>query len=141
MHDGLTTPGGPSPQALGASETKGRQARLPPMAVLVVVGGSLARIHLRRLDKKAIFLMILAKLIILPAAGLWLILKLNLPILVGLLLLIQLAMPPATSLSLIVRHYRKEDLLVSQGIFFGHIASIITIPIFLSLYFALVMVR
>jgi len=111
-----------------------------PLAMFVV-GGSLARIHLGRLDKKAIFLVILTKLIILPAAGLWLILKFNLPILVGLLLLIQLAMPPATSLSLIIRHYRKEDLLVSQGIFYGHIASIITIPIFLSLYFALVMVR
>lgn len=111
-----------------------------PLAMFVV-GGNLAQIHLGHIDKKAIFLIVIAKLIILPAAGLWLILKLHLPELVGLLILIQLAMPPATSLSVITRHYKKEDLLVSQGIFFGHLAGVITISVFLSLYFALVMIK
>jgi predicted permease len=59
----------------------------------------------------------------------------------GLLVLMQLAMPPATSLSVITRHYKKEDLLISQGVFFGHIASVITIAIFLSLYFTLSVVK
>jgi hypothetical protein len=111
-----------------------------PLAMFVV-GGSLAQVHLAHIDKKAIFLVILAKLVILPVLGLCLILKFNFPQLLGLLILIQLAMPPATSLSVIARHYNKEDLLISQGIFFGHLASIITLSVFLSLYFTLVMVR
>lgn len=111
-----------------------------PLAMFVV-GGNLAEIHLRHTDKKAVFFMTLAKLIILPLLGLLLIMKFKLSELMGLLILIELAMPPATSLSVIIRHYEKEDLLISQGVFFGHIISIITIPVFLSLYFALVMVK
>jgi len=111
-----------------------------PLAMLVV-GGSLAQINLRSINPQAIFLMSLLKLLILPGLGLWLILKLKLPQLVGLFILIELAMPPATLLSVITGHYHKEDLLVSQGIFFGHLLSILTIPLFLSLYFALVMIQ
>jgi predicted permease len=60
---------------------------------------------------------------------------------IGLLLLVQLAMPSATSLSVIVSHYKKEDLLISQGIFFSHLASIITIPAFLIIYFRYFMLQ
>lgn len=111
-----------------------------PLAMFVV-GGSLASIHLSHVDKKAVSLMVLAKLVILPALGLGLIIKFKLPDLFGLLVIMQLAMPPATSLSVIARHYKKEDLLISQGIFFGHIASLITLPVFLSLYFMIVMIK
>jgi predicted permease len=105
-----------------------------PLAMFVV-GANLAEIRLTHVNKKEMLLMLLAKLFILPAAGLILVLKLNLPELVGLLIIMQLAVPSATLLSVLTRHYKKEDLLVSQGIFFGHLASIITIPVFLSLYF------
>jgi predicted permease len=111
-----------------------------PLA-LFVVGGNLAAIHLSKVDKKAITLVILNKLVILPLIGLWLVLKLRLPEMIGLLIVMQLAMPPATSLSLIIRHHRKEDLYISQGIFFGHIVSLLTIPLFLSLYFSLIATR
>jgi len=111
-----------------------------PLAMFVV-GGSLAPIHLKHIDKKAILLMVLAKLVILPLLGLGLIMKFKLPELIGLLIIMQLAVPPATSLSVIARHYKKEDLLISQGIFFGHIVSLVTLPIFLSLYFTLVMIK
>lgn len=111
-----------------------------PLAMFVV-GGNLAEIQLRHTDKKAVFFMTLAKLIILPLLGLLLIMKFKLSELMGLLILIELAVPPATSLSVIIRHYEKEDLLISQGVFFGHIISIITIPVFLSLYFMLVMIK
>jgi len=111
-----------------------------PLAMLVV-GGNLASMHLGRIDKKAMFCALLAKLVILPALGLWLVIKFRLPELIGLLILIQLAVPPATSLSLIVRHYKKEDLLISQGVFLSHIVSLITIPLFLSLYFTLAVIK
>jgi len=111
-----------------------------PLAMFVV-GGNLAQIQLKHIEKKAMFYLMLAKMIILPLLGLSLILHFKLPQLVGLLLLIQLAAPPATLLSVIIGHYKKEDLLVSQGIFWGHIASLITLPVFLSLYFMLVMIK
>jgi len=111
-----------------------------PLAMFVV-GGNLAQIRLGNINRKAIILMSLAKLIILPSLGLFLVIKFRFPQLVGLLILIELAVPSATFLSVFVRQYKKEDLLISQGIFFGHILSIITIPVFLSLYFTLVMLR
>lgn len=111
-----------------------------PLAMLVV-GGNLAQIHLAHVDKKAMILMGLAKLIIMPALGLAVILKFKLPELIGLLILLELAVPPATTLSVITRHYKKDDLLISQGIFFGHILSLISIPVFLSLYFMLAVIK
>jgi hypothetical protein len=110
-----------------------------PLAMFVV-GGNLAEIHLGHIDIKAIVLVTFTKLII-PLLGLALIMKLKIDFLLGLLIIMQLAMPPATSLSVILRHYKKEDLLISQGIFFGHMLSIVVIPIFLSLYFSLVMLK
>lgn len=106
-----------------------------PLAMFVV-GGSLALIELRNVDKKAMFFMVLVKLIMLPALGLFLAIKFRFPELLGLLIIMQLAVPPATSLSVITRHYKKDDLLISQGVFIGHLISLITLPLFLSLYYA-----
>ncbi len=107
-----------------------------PLAIFVV-GGSLAQIKLKHIDIKAMTLMVLAKLIVLPALGLLLVTRIKLPELISLMILIQLAMPPATSLSAVTATYKKDDLLISQGIFIGHIVSLVTIPLFLSLYFML----
>ena len=111
-----------------------------PLAMFVV-GADLAKIKVEHFDKSSMFWLALAKLVILPTLGLWLVFKLRLPELFGLLILTQLAVPSATSLSVIIRHYKKEDVLISQGIFFSHILSIITLPVFLSLYFAWAMVK
>ncbi len=111
-----------------------------PLATLVV-GGNIAAIRLGKVQKKAMALMTLAKLVIMPALGLWLVFVFKLPELFGLLIVLQLAMPPATNLSVIVSHYRKEDLLISQGVFFGHVVSLVTIPLFLSLYFMISMLK
>jgi len=111
-----------------------------PLAMFVV-GGNLALVNLGLVDKKAVSLVVLSKLIILPLLGFAAIIKFKLPGLIGLLILIELAAPSATSLSVITAHYQKEDLLISQGIFFSHILSILTMPIFLSLYFSRVMIR
>ncbi|MBI4706361.1 MAG: AEC family transporter [Candidatus Omnitrophica bacterium] len=111
-----------------------------PLAMFVV-GGNLAAVRLEQINKRAVSYIVLVKLIMLPILGLWLILKFKAPYLIGLLILIELAVPPATSLSVITRHYKKEDLLISQGVFFGHIISIITLPLFLSIYFSLCMIK
>ncbi|MCG2713836.1 MAG: AEC family transporter [Candidatus Omnitrophica bacterium] len=111
-----------------------------PLAMLVV-GGNIALVRLKDIDKKNVFFFLLGKLIILPALGIWVVLKLGLPQLIGFLIVMQLAMPSATSLSVIVRHYKREDALISQGIFFSHIISLFTIPLFLSLYLSLVVLK
>ncbi len=111
-----------------------------PLAMLVV-GGNLAQIHLGHIDKKAIFLLAVAKLLVLPVLGLVLLANFRLPELIGLLIIIELAVPSATLLSVINRHHKKEDLLIGQGIFFSHIFSLISLPVFLSLYFTICMIK
>jgi len=111
-----------------------------PLAMLVV-GGNLAEISLETIDRKAISFLILAKMIILPALGIALIIPLAIPKLIGLLVVMQLAMPSAVTLSVILRNYKKEDLLASQGILFTHLASVVTIPLFLILYFSRIMLK
>lgn len=111
-----------------------------PLA-MIVVGGNLASVHLKHIDIKAMIYLVLAKLVVLPLIGLWFVTAYHLPHMVALLIILQLAAPPATTLTVIARHYKKEDLLISQGIFFGHILSLISIPVFLSIYFALVVIK
>ncbi|MFH1202373.1 MAG: AEC family transporter [Candidatus Omnitrophota bacterium] len=104
-----------------------------PLAI-VVVGGNLGGILLKKGENtRQMFYMILAKLIILPLA-VWLIL-LRLPVSgpIKFLLLVQAAMPPATNLSVICSHYKIRDQLITEGVFWGHLVSIITIPIILAL--------
>lgn len=111
-----------------------------PLANLIV-GGNIASIHFSKVDKKAMALMSVIKLIIMPLLGLGIVVLFKLPSLIGLLLVLQLAMPPATNLSVILTQYKKEDVLISEGIFFGHIISIITIPLILSIYFSINMIK
>jgi len=111
-----------------------------PLAMFIV-GGNIASIRLENLRKAEVFWVVLNKLVILPAAGLFLVISLKLPELLGFLVIMQLAMPSATSLSVILSHYKKEDTLVSQGVFYTHIVSMLTIPLFLSLYLALRVIK
>ena len=111
-----------------------------PLAMFVV-GGNIALVQLKDTDKRTVFFLLLGKLIILPAFGIAIVLKLGLPHLLGALIILQLAMPSATSLSVIIRHYKKEDALISQGVFFSHIVSLLTIPLFLSLYLSMAVLK
>lgn len=111
-----------------------------PLA-LFMIGGNLARVRLGRINFKLISLVVLAKLIIMPLLVLGLLIRFDLPVLLGLFILLEAAMPPAVSSSVILRHYNREDIFVSQGTFFGHIFCLLTIPLFLSLYFMLNVVK
>jgi predicted permease len=111
-----------------------------PLAMLIV-GGNVALVQLKNIDRKLTLIFLLGKLIILPALGILIVLKLALPHLLGFLIVLQLAMPSATSLSVIIRRYNRPDVLISQGVFFSHILSLFTIPLFLSLYLYLVMLK
>lgn len=111
-----------------------------PLAMLVV-GGNVALAQLKHIDKKITILFLLGKLIILPVLGLAVVLKFRVPYLLGFLIVLQLAMPSATSLSVIMRRFNRQDALISQGVFLSHIIGLFTIPLFLSLYLYLVMLK
>jgi len=111
-----------------------------PLA-LIVVGASLAQINLKDINKKAASILVLVKMVILPLAGLVILKALNIQGVLGLLILIQLSMPSAVSIITVLRAYKKEDILVSQGIFITHIAALVTIPAFLILYFSRFMIK
>ena len=111
-----------------------------PLA-MIVVGGNLAQINLKAINKKAVILLILVKMIILPLSGILFLRVFNISGLLGLLILIQLAMPSAVTISTILRASKKEDLLASQGIFITHVAALITVPAFLILYFSNFMIK
>ncbi len=105
-----------------------------PLA-MVVVGASLAELSgAKAPDKKVMFRLILAKLILLPCIGLLLLSYFRLPYLVGLLVILELAVPSANSLAIITRQYAQEERIISRGIFISHIASLITLPLFLAAY-------
>lgn len=124
------------------------QAIMRPMAALgrcaiplsiLVVGGNLACFKPKTTTYfKSISLALITKLLILPAVFLGLIILIKPKPLVGLLLLLQAAMPPAALLSVISKKLDHRDHLISQAIFIGHLLSIITIPLFLAIFWSII---
>ena len=108
-----------------------------PLSMLVV-GGNVAAIHFGKIRIKAMSLMVFVKLLFLPLAGITLVSLLQLPLALSFLIVLQLAMPPATNLSMIISQYEKDDVIISEGVFIGHLACLVTLPLILSL---LAMVR
>lgn len=104
-----------------------------PLAMLVV-GGNLAAIKIFKPDKIAVTLLVIAKLLILPALALLFLKYFRVDSLLGMLILLQAAMPSATSLSLISRRYKLKEEFINQAVFITHIVSLITIPLLLGFY-------
>ena len=105
-----------------------------PLA-MVVVGASLAQLYNKQaIDLRNIIKLSLLKLCILPLLGLLFLSLVRLPYLIGLLIILELAVPSATNLAIITRKYARQEKIISQGIFFSHILSLITLPVFLTLF-------
>jgi len=100
----------------------------------IVVGGNLALVSIRDVKKVPIANVVFVKLILLPIMALVVLRWLRPEYLIGLLIILETAVPSATSLSLITRHYHLDDKFVSHGLFFTHLASIFTIPLWLIIY-------
>lgn len=112
-----------------------------PLAI-VVVGATLAQAHpLKQLEKKNVVRLILAKLLVLPLLGLAFLTYFKLPYLIGLLIILELALPSGVNLAIISRRYSSSERLISQGIFFTHIVSLVTLPLFLAGFNFIVMRR
>ncbi len=110
-----------------------------PLAI-VVVGAILAEFYsLQRIDKKTIAVLIFAKLFVLPLLGLLFLSCVKLPYLIGLLIILELSVPSGINLAIISRKYSQQERLIGQGIFFTHIISLVTLPLFLSAFNLIVM--
>jgi len=104
-----------------------------PMA-MIVIGGNLALIKLEKIQLGSIALVVLTKLLLLPLVALGIIFAFKPDELIGLLILIEAIVPSAMTLSIIARYYQVEEKIINQGIFYSHIFSIITMPVFLMIY-------
>jgi predicted permease len=102
---------------------------------MFVVGGNLALINFKTKEHiRHIVYLIIAKLIFLPLIFFGIIFLLKPSFEVAFLILLQAIMPSATTLSVIMSHYDRRDNIVSLGIFWTHVVSLVTIPLFLILF-------
>ena len=105
-----------------------------PLSILVV-GGNLGLIRTGHASNfRKISYAIIIKLLILPAIFLGFIILLKPDPLVGLLVLLQAAMPTATLMSIISRKLDQDGCFINQVIFYSHLASIVTISMFLAIW-------
>jgi len=105
-----------------------------PLAMLVV-GGNLAQIDFKIKENfKYILYLVVAKLVFLPLLFFGIIFLMKPAYEIAFLILLQSIMPSATSLGIIMRNYDKKDNIISLGIFWTHVLSLLTIPLFLILF-------
>ncbi len=104
-----------------------------PLA-MIVLGGNLAALRASEFKSREIGLVLMIKLLVLPLVALSVVLIFRMDFLIGFLIVLEAAVPSAVSLSVIARHYKIEEGLINQALFLGHLACVVTIPVFLMLY-------
>jgi predicted permease len=108
--------------------------------VMLVLGGNFAVIDFKNLSFMDILGVGLTKLFVYPLIMISLLLMIRVDFLLGFLLVLEAAVPSANSLSVIGRYYRTPNQdFINQGLFFTNVLSVITIPLFLTLYVRLFM--
>ncbi|MDD5195163.1 MAG: AEC family transporter [Candidatus Omnitrophica bacterium] len=103
---------------------------------MLILGCWLAKIKLEHFFDK-LFIILEAsflKLVMLPFLFLLLLIKLDVSSLLGFFVVLQASMPSAVTLPIVVNLRKADSELVSQGVLFTHIFSIITVPLWLGLY-------
>jgi malate permease and related proteins len=108
-------------------------AALP--VAMIIIGGNLSASASSRVKWVEVTGAALIKLIILPLATLLVLSLVRLNPFVAFVAIIQASMPTSITISIIARNYetRNQDF-INRGIFITHLASMVTIPIFLGLY-------
>jgi hypothetical protein len=106
---------------------------------MIVLGSWLAKVKLKEFYNRLFILSKVGflKLIIIPFIFLMAVVKLQIFSLLGLFIVLETAMPSAVSLPMVVNLRRADSEFTSQGVFFTHILSIFTIPIWLTLFLKL----
>ncbi|MBF0385926.1 MAG: AEC family transporter [Candidatus Omnitrophica bacterium] len=100
-----------------------------PMAMLVI-GGNLAAIKLGQIKSDMVWAVI-CKLIVFPLLALGVIWVFKPNFLISFIIMLEAAMPSAVHLSLLSRYFKTEDEIINSGVFYSHIFSVFTVPVFL----------
>ena len=74
----------------------------------------------------------LLKLVALPLLAVLVVLRWHLCSLLGVFIVLEAAMPSAATLPIVAHLHEADSAFISQGVFITHIASIITVPFWLS---------
>ncbi|MBN3040057.1 MAG: AEC family transporter [Candidatus Omnitrophica bacterium] len=100
---------------------------------MIVLGSWLAKVELQGSRSKTALIAKVAvnKLVVLPLIFFLILIIINQRSLLGVFVVLQTAMPSAASLPIIASMRRADNDFISQGVFFTHICSIITIPVWL----------
>ncbi len=104
-----------------------------PLAMLIL-GATIAAMPLRELfEEKRVYLFVAVKLLAVPVL-VWLLLKPWLPAgdIIGSILVVLSGMPVATNATMLSVEYGGDIKLVSQGIFFTTVLSVLTIPVLIA---------
>lgn len=103
---------------------------------VIILGCWLAKINLKGFLNRLLYIGQAAglKLLVLPLLFFILLLNFKLYSLLGLFIILQVAMPSAVSLPIVANLNNADSEFVSQGVFFTHVLSIFTIPLWLGLY-------
>ena len=105
-----------------------------PIAVLVV-GGNLAAMSVKvKVYKKEVFWAVITKVVLIPIVALGIVFALKLKGLIGFLIMLQAVVPSATTLVVIAKYFDAEEKFISKAILYGHLAGLLTMPIFLTIY-------
>jgi len=106
------------------------------MAVaMIVIGGNLSLASLHQVKWPQVAGATLIKLLVMPMVTLLVLSVLKLNPLISFVAILQSTMPSSVTLSIIGRNYESKDQdFINQTIFVTHLASMITIPIFLGIY-------
>jgi len=104
---------------------------------MVILGFWLAKGSFKNMRQKIVSLMSVSflKLLIVPLFTLLLIIKFKIFSLLGLFLIIEASMPSAASLPIVVNWHNRKAEFVSQGVLLSHVFSIITVPMWIWLFF------
>lgn len=108
-----------------------------PLAV-IVVGGNLACINMKRVRLKPVAGVVLAKLVILPLLMLGIVYNMKVDTMLGIFLILQASAPSAIILPIVAKYYKINEELINQSIFFTYLLSVLTIPVFINWYIHLI---
>jgi len=105
---------------------------------MIAIGAILGEVNFRfsiDIKNSNVIRIALIKLILLPFIVLLILSFINLPSKIKFFIFLESLMPSATSLAIIARRYRQEYLYIVNAVFMTHVLSLVTIPLFIALYY------
>jgi len=105
---------------------------------IIAIGAILGEVKFRLgYQMKSIIEIILIKLMALPIVTLIVLNLVKLPVWMEFFIFLESLMPSATSLGIISRRYHAQYSYIANAIFITHVCSLITIPVFIAVYYKL----